>query len=90
MTGRGGMRFHNGLRLIKRLVNLLNAKLLARHPASTVHREVSAEEHERAGVIPEMIRLSVRVSTSMTFSPTSIRPCELSMALMGAEERERR
>jgi O-acetylhomoserine (thiol)-lyase len=55
----GGMRFYNALRLIKRLVNLGDAKTLACHPASTTHRQMTAEEQRKAGVSPEMIRLSV-------------------------------
>ena len=31
------------------------------HPASTTHRQMSAEEQEKAGVRPEMIRLSVGI-----------------------------
>jgi O-acetylhomoserine (thiol)-lyase len=44
----------------KRLVNL-GAKSLACHPASTTHRQMSAEEQQRAGVAPEMIRLSIGI-----------------------------
>ena len=44
-----------------RLVNLGDAKSLACHPASTTHRQMSAEEQGRAGVMPEMIRLSIGV-----------------------------
>jgi O-acetylhomoserine (thiol)-lyase len=36
-------------------------KSLACHPASTTHRQMSAEEQEKAGVRPEMIRLSVGI-----------------------------
>jgi O-acetylhomoserine (thiol)-lyase len=55
----GGARFYNALRLVKRLVNLGDAKSLACHPASTTHRQMTAEEQNKAGVSPEMIRLSV-------------------------------
>jgi O-acetylhomoserine (thiol)-lyase len=47
--------------LIKRLVNLGDAKSLACHPASTTHRQMSPEEQRHAGVTPEMIRLSVGI-----------------------------
>jgi len=53
--------FYDALKLIKRLVNLGDAKSLACHPASTTHRQMSAEEQHRAGVTPEMIRLSVGI-----------------------------
>jgi len=55
----GGARFYNALRMIKRLVNLGDAKSLACHPASTTHRQMNAREQQKAGVTPEMIRLSV-------------------------------
>jgi O-acetylhomoserine (thiol)-lyase len=57
----GGMRFYNALKLIKRLVNLGDAKSLACHPASTTHRQMSTEEQRKAGILPETIRLSVGI-----------------------------
>jgi O-acetylhomoserine (thiol)-lyase len=56
-----GQRFYDALELIKRLVNLGDAKSLACHPASTTHRQMSADEQRRAGVKPETIRLSVGI-----------------------------
>jgi O-acetylhomoserine (thiol)-lyase len=53
--------FYDALRLFKRLVNMGDAKSLACHPASTTHRQMSAEEQLKAGVQPEMIRLSVGI-----------------------------
>ena len=38
-----------------------DAKTLACHPASTTHRQMSAEEQRNAGVRPEMIRLSIGI-----------------------------
>ncbi|HMD37184.1 MAG TPA: PLP-dependent transferase, partial [Vicinamibacterales bacterium] len=55
------VRFYDALALVKRLVNLGDAKSLACHPASTTHRQMSAEEQRHAGVTPEMIRLSVGI-----------------------------
>jgi O-acetylhomoserine (thiol)-lyase len=57
----GGVKFYDALRLIKRLVNLGDAKSLACHPASTTHRQMTPAEQRRAGVTPEMIRLSVGI-----------------------------
>jgi O-acetylhomoserine (thiol)-lyase len=57
----GGRKFYNALKLIKRLVNLGDAKSLACHPASTTHRQMSVEEQLKAGVTPETIRLSVGI-----------------------------
>jgi O-acetylhomoserine (thiol)-lyase len=56
-----GIKFYDALRMIKRLVNLGDAKSLACHPASTTHRQMTSEEQRRAGVTPEMIRLSVGI-----------------------------
>src|SRR5262245_16373301 len=56
-----GKRFYDALGLIKRLVNMGDAKSLACHPASTTHRQMSAEEQQQAGVRPEMIRLSIGI-----------------------------
>jgi O-acetylhomoserine (thiol)-lyase len=55
------MKFHDSLNLVTRLVNLGDAKSLACHPASTTHRQMSAEEQRKAGVLPEMIRLSIGI-----------------------------
>jgi O-acetylhomoserine (thiol)-lyase len=57
----GGVRFYNALKLIKRVVNLGDSKSLACHPASTTHRQMSAEEQRKAGVAPETIRLSIGI-----------------------------
>jgi O-acetylhomoserine (thiol)-lyase len=54
-------KFYDALGLIKRLVNLGDAKSLACHPASTTHRQMSAEEQRKAGVKPEAIRLSIGI-----------------------------
>ena len=56
-----GQDFYDRLRLIKRLVNIGDTKSLACHPASTTHRQMSAEEHAQAGVSPEMIRLCIGI-----------------------------
>ena len=53
--------FYDALKLFKRLVNMGDAKSLACHPASTTHRQMSAHEQEKAGVKPEMIRLSIGI-----------------------------
>jgi len=58
------VKFHDALKLITRLVNLGDAKSLACHPASTTHRQMTAEEQLTAGVKPEMIRLSIGIEHS--------------------------
>ncbi len=57
----GGKRFYDALRLVKRLVNIGDAKSLACHPASTTHRQMSPTDQLKAGVRPEGIRLSVGI-----------------------------
>jgi O-acetylhomoserine (thiol)-lyase len=56
-----GKRFYDALKLIKRLVNIGDAKSLACHPASTTHRQMPEAEQRKAGVTPEAIRLSIGI-----------------------------
>jgi O-acetylhomoserine (thiol)-lyase len=62
---RGGMaagaQFYNALSLIKRVVNLGDSKSLACHPASTTHRQMTPAQQLKAGVTPEMIRVSIGI-----------------------------
>jgi O-acetylhomoserine (thiol)-lyase len=57
----GGRKCFNALRLFKRMVNMGDAKSLSCHPASTTHRQLTPEEQRKAGVTPEMLRLSVGI-----------------------------
>ena len=57
----GGARFQDALKLVTRLVNIGDAKSLACHPASTTHRQLSAEEMVKAGVSEDMVRLSIGI-----------------------------
>ena len=56
-----GAKFIDALQLIKRLVNIGDAKSLACHPASTTHRQLNEEEMQRAGVSADLVRLSVGI-----------------------------
>jgi O-acetylhomoserine (thiol)-lyase len=56
-----GKAFYDALKLVKRLVNIGDAKSLACHPASTTHRQMPEAEQRKAGVTPETIRLSVGI-----------------------------
>jgi len=47
--------------LVKRVVNIGDARTLCCHPASTTHRQMKPEEQLRAGVRPETVRLSVGI-----------------------------
>ena len=54
-------RFMDALQLIKRLVNIGDAKTLACHPATTTHRQLNGEELKKAGVSPDLVRLCVGI-----------------------------
>lgn len=56
-----GGRFIDALQLVTRLVNIGDAKSLACHPATTTHRQLSPEEQLKAGVRPELVRLSIGI-----------------------------
>jgi O-acetylhomoserine (thiol)-lyase len=53
--------FFDSVDLFSRLVNLGDAKSLVSHPASTTHRQLTAEDLAAAGIRPETIRLSVGI-----------------------------
>lgn len=57
----GGRKCFNALKLFKRMVNMGDAKSLSCHPASTTHRQLTPQEQRKAGVTPEMIRLSIGI-----------------------------
>ena len=54
-----GRRFIEKLQLFSHLANVGDAKSLVIHPASTTHQQLSEDEQRAAGVLPEMIRLSI-------------------------------
>lgn len=56
-----GKKCFDAMKLFKRMVNMGDAKSLACHPASTTHRQLTTEEQAKAGVTPEMLRLSVGI-----------------------------
>ncbi len=56
-----GARFLDALQLFTRLVNIGDCKSLATHPASTTHRQLSAEELVKSGVSEETVRLCVGI-----------------------------
>jgi len=53
--------FYDSLKLVKRVVNIGDARTLCCHPASTTHRQMKPDEQLRAGVRPETVRLSVGI-----------------------------
>ena len=56
-----GINFIDSLKLVKRLVNIGDAKSLACHPASTTHRQLNDEELKSTGTSRDMIRISVGI-----------------------------
>ncbi|HEX3233717.1 MAG TPA: O-acetylhomoserine aminocarboxypropyltransferase/cysteine synthase family protein [Gemmatimonadales bacterium] len=58
-----GRRFIESLQLFSHLANVGDARSLVIHPASTTHQQLNEAELERAGVAPELIRLSVGLET---------------------------
>ena len=56
-----GKKFINGLKLVSHLANVGDAKTLAIHPASTTHEQLSEEEQVQAGVLSNLIRISVGI-----------------------------
>ena len=54
-------KFIDALQMIKRLVNIGDAKTLACHPASTTHRQLGADELASAGVSLDMVRLAIGI-----------------------------
>jgi O-acetylhomoserine (thiol)-lyase len=62
---RGGMeagkKFINNVKLCSHLANIGDAKTLVIHPASTTHQQLSPEEQQQTGVVPEYVRVSVGI-----------------------------
>jgi O-acetylhomoserine (thiol)-lyase len=54
-----GRKFVDHVKLLSHLANVGDARSLVIHPASTTHQQLSAEQQEAAGVLPDMIRLSI-------------------------------
>ena len=54
-----GVKFIESLTFISHLANIGDAKSLVIHPASTTHRQLDEEQQRKAGVSPDMVRLSI-------------------------------
>jgi len=52
-------KFIGGVKLASHLANILDARTLVIHPASTTHQQLSEDEQRAAGVTPDFIRVSV-------------------------------
>jgi O-acetylhomoserine (thiol)-lyase len=58
-----GERFIEAAQFMSHLANIGDAKTLVIHPASTTHRQMSDEEQLKAGVAPDMVRMSVGIES---------------------------
>ena len=54
-----GEKFIEAAQFMSHLANIGDAKTLIIHPASTTHRQLAEAEQQKAGVLPDMIRMSV-------------------------------
>jgi O-acetylhomoserine (thiol)-lyase len=59
-----GKRFINSVKLCSHLANILDAKTLVIHPASTTHQQLKAEELDAAGVPADLVRISVGIENA--------------------------
>jgi O-acetylhomoserine (thiol)-lyase len=61
-TGGGeaaGVRFIEAAQFMSHLVNIGDTRTLVSHPASTTHRQLDEAQQRAAGVLPDMVRISV-------------------------------
>jgi O-acetylhomoserine (thiol)-lyase len=58
-----GETFINNAQFMSHLANVGDARTLIIHPASTTHRQLSEEQQIAAGVMPDMVRISVGLET---------------------------
>lgn len=57
------VKFIENLQFISHLANIGDAKSLVIHPASTTHRQLAEADQVKAGVPPDMVRLSIGLET---------------------------
>ena len=62
-SARAGERFIDAAEFMSHLANIGDAKTLIIHPASTTHRQMSDDEQLKAGVTPDMVRMSVGIES---------------------------
>ena len=56
-----GEQFIENAQFMSHLANIGDAKTLIIHPASTTHRQLNEEQQIKAGVMPDMVRVSVGI-----------------------------
>ena len=55
------MRFTNALKLVEIVTHVADARSCVLHPASHTHRQLNEQQLLEAGVLPDLIRLSVGI-----------------------------
>jgi O-acetylhomoserine (thiol)-lyase len=60
---RAGERFIESAQFMSHLANIGDAKTLIIHPASTTHRQMDEADQIKAGVTPDMVRMSVGIES---------------------------
>src|SRR6185295_10026191 len=60
---KAGERFIEAAQFMSHLANIGDAKTLIIHPASTTHRQMDEADQIKAGVTPDMVRMSVGLET---------------------------
>jgi O-acetylhomoserine (thiol)-lyase len=60
---KAGEKFIEAAQFMSHLANIGDAKTLIIHPASTTHRQMSDADQLKAGVTPDMVRMSVGLET---------------------------
>ena len=60
----GAMRFTNALKMIAIVTHVADARSCVLHPASHTHRQLNEEQLLEAGVLPDLIRLSVGIENA--------------------------
>ncbi len=56
-----GKKFIENTKLASLVANVADAKTLVIHPATTTHQQLSSEEQQASGVMPDMIRVTVGI-----------------------------
>ena len=56
-----GVRFIESAQMMSHLANIGDTRTLIIHPASTTHRQLEPEQQLQAGVLPDMVRMSVGI-----------------------------
>jgi O-acetylhomoserine (thiol)-lyase len=54
-----GVKFIEAAQFMSHLVNIGDTRTLISHPASTTHRQLDEAQQRAAGVLPDMVRISV-------------------------------